>query len=94
MNSLDWSSLSFGYIKTEYNVRCHYKDGKWGKLNVSTSENLDVHIAATGLHYGQEAFEGMKAFMGKDGKDKIIQVGGKCKEINKFGKRSFNGRSA
>ena len=73
MNSLDWSSLSFGYIKTEYNVRCHYKDGQWGKLNVSTSESLDVHIAATGLHYGQEAFEGMKAFMGKDGKIRLFR---------------------
>ena len=73
MNTLDWSSLSFGYIKTDYNVRAHYKDGKWGELEESTSEKLDVHIAATGLHYGQEAFEGMKAFMGKDGKVRLFR---------------------
>ena len=73
MNSLDWSNLSFGYVKTDYNVRCHFKDGKWGELEVSNSEHLDVHIAATGLHYGQEAFEGMKAFMGKDGKVRLFR---------------------
>jgi len=73
MNTLDWSNLSFGYIKTDYNVRCHFKDGAWGEIEVSTSENLNVHIAATGLHYGQEAFEGMKAFMGKDGKVRLFR---------------------
>ena len=29
MKNLDWSQLSFGYTKTDYNVRCYYKDGKW-----------------------------------------------------------------
>ncbi len=73
MESLDWSNLTFGYIKTDYNIRCNYKDGKWGDLEVSTSEQLNVHMAATGLHYGQEAFEGMKAFMGKDGKIRLFR---------------------
>ena len=29
MESIDWSNLSFGYMPTDYNVRCIYKDGKW-----------------------------------------------------------------
>mgnify|MGYP006864459281 CR=1 FL=1 len=29
MKNLDWSQLSFGYTKTDYNVRCYYRDGKW-----------------------------------------------------------------
>jgi branched-chain amino acid aminotransferase len=73
METLDWKNLPFGYMKTDYNVRCAYKDGKWGKLEVSASEYIDIHIAATGLHYGQEAFEGMKAYMGKDGKIRIFR---------------------
>ena len=32
MSTIDWSSLSFGYMKADYNVRCIYKDGKWGEL--------------------------------------------------------------
>jgi branched-chain amino acid aminotransferase len=73
MEKLDWKNLPFGYIKTDYNVRCKYKDGKWGKLEVSSSEYIDIHIAATGLHYGQEAFEGLKAYMGKDGKVRVFR---------------------
>lgn len=73
METLDWKNLPFGYMKTDYNVRCVYKDGKWGKLEVSASEYIDIHIAATGLHYGQEAFEGLKAYMGKDGKVRLFR---------------------
>ena len=31
MKNLDWGNLSFGYMKTDYNVRCYYRDGKWGR---------------------------------------------------------------
>lgn len=73
MEMFDWKNLPFGYIKTDYNVRSYYKDGKWGNLEVSSSEYIDIHIAATGLHYGQEAFEGLKAYMGKDGKIRLFR---------------------
>jgi branched-chain amino acid aminotransferase len=73
MDKLDWKNLPFGYIKTDYNIRCHYKDGKWGKPEVSASEYIDIHIAATGLHYGQEAFEGLKAYACKDGKIRLFR---------------------
>lgn len=73
MENIDWKSLPFGYMKTDYNVRCYYRDGKWGNLEVSSSEHVDLHIAATALHYGQEAFEGMKAFRGKDGRIRLFR---------------------
>lgn len=25
MKDLDWANLSFGYMKTDYNVRCYYQ---------------------------------------------------------------------
>jgi branched-chain amino acid aminotransferase len=73
MMNLDWSNLPFGYMKTDYNVRCTYKDGAWGELEVSSSEYLQIHMSATVLHYGQEAFEGMKAYRGKDGKIRVFR---------------------
>ena len=73
MEKFDWRCLPFGYIKTDFNIRCIYKNGKWGKLEISSSEYIDIHIAATGLHYGQEAFEGLKAYMGKDGKIRLFR---------------------
>ena len=73
MENIDWGNLPFGYFKTDYNVRCYYRDGKWGKLEVSSSEYVNLHMAATCLHYGQEAFEGMKVFRGKDGKVRLFR---------------------
>lgn len=74
MDKLDWANLSFGYMKTDYNVRSYYKDGKWSKPQETTSEEITMHMAATCLHYGQEAFEGLKAFRGKDGKIRIFRM--------------------
>ncbi|WP_165044246.1 branched-chain amino acid aminotransferase [Dysgonomonas sp. ZJ709] len=74
MDAIDWSNLSFGYIKTDYNVRSHYKDGKWSTPAETTSEEINLHMAATCLHYGQESFEGLKAFKGKDGKTRIFRM--------------------
>ncbi|HEY4789208.1 MAG TPA: branched-chain amino acid aminotransferase [Bacteroidales bacterium] len=74
MVNLDWKNLPFGYIKTNYNVRCYYRNGKWGELEISSSETIDIHMAATSLHYGQEAFEGLKAYMGKDGRIRLFRV--------------------
>jgi branched-chain amino acid aminotransferase len=74
MKNLDWASLSFGYMKTDYNVRCYYRDGKWGEIEVCSDEYLNLHMAATCLHYGQEAFEGLKAYRCPDGKVRIFRV--------------------
>ncbi len=78
---LDWSNLSFGYIPTDYNVRCRYSNGKWGEIEVSSSEIINMHMAATALHYGQEIFEGLKAFRGKDGKVRIFRLEENAKRI-------------
>lgn len=78
---IDWGKLCFGYYPTDYNVRCTYADGKWGSVEVSDSEFFPIHIAATALHYGQEAFEGIKAFRGKDGKIRIFRLEANAERI-------------
>ena len=69
MKELDWANLSFGYMKTNWNLRIWFKDGKWGEIEESDSEYVPMHIAATCLHYGQEAF-----FRGKDGKVRVFRM--------------------
>jgi branched-chain amino acid aminotransferase len=71
---MDWSNLIFGYYPTDYNVRCTFKDGKWGDIEVTQSDTVNIHMAATCLHYGQDAFEGLKAFRGVDGKVRIFRL--------------------
>ena len=83
---LDWGNLSFGYMPTDYNVRCRYADGRWGDIEVSQSETIDMHMAATCLHYGQEIFEGLKAFRGKDGKIRIFRLEENARRIRESAK--------
>jgi branched-chain amino acid aminotransferase len=81
MENINWKELPFGYFKTDYNVRCYYRDGKWGELEVSSSEYVNMHMAATCLHYGQEAFEGLKAYRGKDGKIRLFRLNENAKRM-------------
>lgn len=74
MKDIDWKSLTFSYLRTDYNVRCYYRDGKWGEVEVCSDEYLKLHMAATCLHYGQEAFEGLKAYRCPDGKVRVFRV--------------------
>jgi branched-chain amino acid aminotransferase len=71
--NLDWANLGFNIMKTDYNVRSVFKDGKWGKLEVFTEDTIPIHIGATCLHYGQESFEGLKAFTGADGRIRLFR---------------------
>lgn len=73
-NEIDWSNIGFGYMKTDYNVRCYYRNGEWGEIEVCSEEYINIHMAATCLHYGQEAFEGQKAFRCPDGKIRAFRL--------------------
>lgn len=72
--NIEWEKLPFGYFPTDYNVRCEFHDGKWGDIEVHSETTIPMHMAATCLHYGQECFEGLKAYRGKDGKIRVFRV--------------------
>ncbi len=65
--SIEWKELGFQYIDTGKFVKVEFKNGAWGKMETCTEPHLKLHVAATCLHYGQAAFEGLKAFCRKDG---------------------------
>lgn len=79
--NLDWKNLGFGIRETDYNVRCYYRDGKWGELEVSSSSQISMHMGATCLHYGQESFEGLKAYRGKDGRVRLFRYDENAKRM-------------
>lgn len=81
MIDLDWKNLPFGYVKTNYNVRCYYRNDAWGELEISSSEEVSLHMASTSLHYGQQVFEGLKAYRGKDGKIRLFRIEDNAKRM-------------
>ncbi len=74
MDNIKWEELGFGYIRTDFNIRSTWKDGKWSEPRLVEDENVTIHMASTALHYGQTAFEGAKAFMGADGKARLFRI--------------------
>ncbi len=66
--NIDWSSLSFSYMKTDYRFISNYKDGKWDEGVLSEDENVVINECAGVLQYSQSCFEGLKAYTTEDGR--------------------------
>lgn len=64
---LDWDRLGFNYIKTDYRYISYYRDGNWDEGVLTEDNRLQISEASTALHYGQQCFEGLKAYRCKDG---------------------------
>ncbi len=65
--NIDWSSLGFGYIKTDKRFVSDYKDGKWSEGRLIEDANVVINECAGVLQYAQTVFEGLKAYTTVDG---------------------------
>lgn len=70
---IEWSKLGFSYIKTDYRYISYWKDGKWDEGTLTQDNRLHISEASTALHYGQQCFEGLKAYRTKDGKVQLFR---------------------
>ncbi|MCP4592195.1 MAG: branched-chain amino acid aminotransferase [bacterium] len=70
----DWPNLSFGYTKTDQNIRYVWRDGAWDRGTLTADETMPLHMAATCLHYGQECFEGLKAYETRKGDVVVFRI--------------------
>jgi branched-chain amino acid aminotransferase len=64
----------FAYVKADYNYISYYKDGKWDEGRLRQEDTLTISATSTSLHYGQQCFEGLKAYRRKDGKIQLFRV--------------------
>jgi len=78
---LDWKNMGFGYVKTDQNVRYTWRNGKWDSGVLTADEYVPLHMAATCLHYGQEAFEGLKAFEQANGDVVVFRIDENAKRM-------------
>ncbi len=65
--SLNWDKLGFDYIKTDLRYLSNWKDGEWQPGTLTEDNVLHISEGSTALHYGQQCFEGLKAYRCKDG---------------------------
>lgn len=64
----------FKYVKTSYNYISYYKDGAWDEGSLRSEDTLTISATSTALHYGQQCFEGLKAYRRKDGKIQLFRI--------------------
>ena len=62
VKDIDWASLGFGYIKTDYRYVSNYKNGAWDEGILTEDENITLNESACVLQYAQTCFEGLKAY--------------------------------
>jgi branched-chain amino acid aminotransferase len=56
------SDLSFGKVLAPVMIEADYDNGKWSELKLVPYRSLQLDPTCKVLHYGQEIFEGMKAY--------------------------------
>ncbi len=65
---IDWSSLGFGYMPTDYRFVSNYKNGAWDEGELITDSNIVLNECAGVFQYAQTIFEGLKAYTTQDGR--------------------------
>ncbi|OZV23335.1 branched-chain amino acid aminotransferase [Streptococcus sobrinus] len=70
---LDWENLDFAYRKLPFRYISYYKDGKWDEGKLTEDATLHISESSPALHYGQQAFEGLKAYRTKDGSVQLFR---------------------
>ena len=80
--NIDWSKLGFNYIKTDFRYISTWKDGSWDEGKLVEDNMLTISEASTALHYGQQCFEGLKAYRTKDGKIQLFRPDANAERMN------------
>lgn len=71
---MDKRPKGFIYTKTKFNYLSYYKDGSWDEGVLRENDELTISATSTALHYGQQCFEGLKAYRRKDGKIQLFRI--------------------
>lgn len=85
--SLDWENLGFSYMKLPYRYLAHYRNGAWEKGELTEDATLHLSESSPSLHYGQQAFEGLKAYRTKDGSIQLFRPDQNAKRLQRTADR-------
>ena len=84
---LDFNNLGFTYVNLPFRYLSKYKDGKWDEGLLIENNKLEISEGSAALHYGQQCFEGLKAYRTKEGDVQLFRVDENAKRINRSAAR-------
>ncbi len=79
--------LGFGRVTAPIMIECDYADEKWGTMFLKPHGPILLDPCAKVFHYGQEIFEGMKAYKTEEGKVNLFRPDMNAKRFNASAKR-------
>ena len=80
--------LGFGKIFTDHMFIMNYTEGKgWHDPRIVPFQKISLYPSAMVFHYGQEMFEGLKAYKGTDGKAYLFRPDMNAKRANRSNDR-------
>lgn len=85
--SIDWSKLGFGYMKTDLRYVSMWKDGSWDDGKLVEDNMISISEASTAIHYGQQCFEGLKAYRTPNGDVQLFRPDENGKRLNRSCRR-------
>lgn len=70
----DENTLGFGRIFTDHMFTMDYEEGKgWHNAQITPYHNFELDPATVVFHYGQEVFEGLKAYKDENGQVRLFR---------------------
>ena len=88
-NKINWEELGFSYIKTPWRFTAKWQDGQWSHGALTGDNQLTISEASTALHYGQQCFEGLKAYRRKDGGVNLFRPDQNSQRLNSSARRLY-----
>ena len=77
----NYKDLGFKVVDTKGNYISYFKDGKWDEGTIQEDDKISISAFSTAIHYGQQAFEGLKAYRTKDGKIQVFRIEDNAKRL-------------
>ena len=85
--NIDWENLGFEYMNLPYRFIAHYKDGQWDAGSLTEDATLHLSESSPALHYGQQAFEGLKAYRTKAGEIQLFRPDQNAERLQRTARR-------
>ena len=84
---VDFNNMTFGKQFSDHMFVADYKNGEWQDLKIIPYAPITLSPACAAIHYGQSAFEGMKAYKNEQGEIFLFRPEENAKRMNISAKR-------
>ena len=82
LSETDFNDLPFGKFFSDHMFVADYADGEWGNFQIVPYGPISFSPAMSSLHYGQNFFEGLKAYNLPDGRVSIFRPDKNAERFN------------